>query len=131
MPASPRALLNQAYTCKSIALKFLLSDQELMASVQHIHTLDRDIPLHGQSWGQMNETVMNSGLWNMCAEDGKISGKKQQLVRDAAFVTVRCGLRVSGWMLGISDSPAKASRALRGTGPTLWGSCYPLPSLDF
>lgn len=94
-----------------------------MASVQHIHILDREIPLHRQPWWQINETVMNSGLWNMCREDlgrlGKILGKKQQLICEAAFVTVMCG---QGWMLGISDSPAEASRALRRTDPTLWGS---------
>lgn len=74
----------------------MLSDQELMASVQHIYIPDRDILLHRQSWGQMNETVINSGLWNMCREDlgrlGKLSGKKQQLIYDAAFLTGRCGL---------------------------------------
>lgn len=67
-----------------------------MASVQYIHILDRDIPLPRQSCWQMNETVMNSGLRNMCREAlgrlGKFSGKKQQLIHYAAFVRVRCGL---------------------------------------
>lgn len=51
-----------------------------MASVQHIHILDRDIRL--QSWGQMNENVINSGLWNIWRKDlgrlRKIFEKKQQ-----------------------------------------------------
>lgn len=48
-----------------------------MASVRRVSILDRDIPLHGQSWEEMEEIDMNQGLWNICIEDNdRVKGKE-------------------------------------------------------